>query len=310
MKEKLKKIILANIIFIIVIGTFWGCSKDKEEDNKNAINIYYTNKNQNTLLKKSYSPKATLTTDLVAELFNKMSTEPDKIDYFSAKPVNVNINKWSLTDNILTIDFDSNYTQMDNVEELLCRSAIVLTLTQLSNIEYVSFTINSQPLTDSKNNPVTMMKSADFVDISGANINSYQEVSLILYYANEKGDKLIPVNYKGLYSRNTSVEKIIIDRLIKGSTDDSLKRTVPNDLKLISVTTKDKVCYVNFDTTFLSDYTNVTPKVELYSIVNSLAELNYINKVQISINGETDKKFRDYVSLQYTFNRNLDIISE
>ena len=65
---------------------------------------------------------------------------------------------------------------------------------------------------------------------------------------------------------------------------------------------------MNFDSTFLEEALGVTPEVQLYSVVNSLVELPYVNKVQISINGETDRKFRDYVSLRDAFNRNLDLI--
>ena len=72
--------------------------------------------------------------------------------------------------------------------------------------------------------------------------------------------------------------------------------------------TKDGICYVNFDNSFLTESTDVSPELEIYSIVNSLCELSYINKVQISINGETNVKFKDSISLEYTFTRNLDIV--
>ena len=114
--------------------------------------------------------------------------------------------------------------------------------------------------------------------------------------------------YSGFYAQNPPVEKFIIDRLMKSPADQTLKSPLPSDLKLISVTTKDGICYVNFDSTFLEEALGVTPEVQLYSVVNSLVELPYVNKVQISINGETDRKFRDYVSLRDAFNRNLDLI--
>ena len=65
---------------------------------------------------------------------------------------------------------------------------------------------------------------------------------------------------------------------------------------------------MNFDDSFMTESTDVSPELEIYSIVNSLCELSYINKVQISINGETNVKFKDSISLEYTFTRNLDIV--
>ena len=52
---------------------------------------------------------------------------------------------------------------------------------------------------------------------------------------------------------------------------------------------------------------NATPEVTLYSLVNSLVELPNVNKVQISINGETNVVFRETYNLSTVFERNLDI---
>ena len=50
--------------------------------------------------------------------------------------------------------------------------------------------------------------------------------------------------------------------------------------------------------------------IPIYSIVNSLAELGTVNRVQFSINGSTNVMFRDTLSLDTTFERNLDCIGE
>ena len=54
----------------------------------------------------------------------------------------------------------------------------------------------------------------------------------------------------------------------------------------------------------------VDEEVSLYSIVNSLTEMTYINKVRISIDGETDRTFRGGIRLDEMFERNLDLIKE
>ena len=59
---------------------------------------------------------------------------------------------------------------------------------------------------------------------------------------------------------------------------------------------------------FLTPMNNVTSQTVLYSIVNSLVELPGINRVQISIDGNTDVTYRDNVSLTTVFERNLDLV--
>ena len=78
--------------------------------------------------------------------------------------------------------------------------------------------------------------------------------------------------------------------------------------KIISVTVQDGTCYVNLNNDFLSQPYNVASDVTIYSITNSLVELPNVNRVQISINGETNLSYREYMSLNTVYERNLDIL--
>ena len=52
----------------------------------------------------------------------------------------------------------------------------------------------------------------------------------------------------------------------------------------------------------------VSAEVTIYSITNSLVELSNINKVQISVDGETNITFREKFNLSDLFERNLDLL--
>ena len=70
----------------------------------------------------------------------------------------------------------------------------------------------------------------------------------------------------------------------------------------------DGVCFVNFDSGFLAQDYMLSEEVIIYAIVNSLCELPNINKVQISVNGDTDFVYRDEMTLQELYERNLDLV--
>ena len=72
----------------------------------------------------------------------------------------------------------------------------------------------------------------------------------------------------------------------------------------------DGVCYVNFDAAFTNEIVNVSDAIPIYSVVNSLCELSYINSVQILINGDSKVKFRDSISLQQQFEKDESLITE
>ena len=78
--------------------------------------------------------------------------------------------------------------------------------------------------------------------------------------------------------------------------------------KIVSVTTKDGICYVNLSEDFLSQPYSASADVTIYAITNSLVELSNVNKVQITVNGNTNISYREKISLNSIFERNLDLL--
>ena len=52
----------------------------------------------------------------------------------------------------------------------------------------------------------------------------------------------------------------------------------------------------------------MTESIPIYSIVNSLVQNTDAQKVQISINGETNRIFRESISFDTIFERNEDLV--
>jgi len=132
---------------------------------------------------------------------------------------------------------------------------------------------------------------------------------LLEYFADEEGTKLVPETREMFYDMNTSKERLIIDELMKGPTNTKLKATIPNDTKVISVTVNEGICYVNFDEGFLNALPDVLDSITIYSIVDSLSELPNISRVQILVNGKSDKNYNS-ISLGTSVERNLDYVKE
>mgnify|MGYP002243832114 CR=1 FL=1 len=92
------------------------------------------------------------------------------------------------------------------------------------------------------------------------------------------------------YNSNISREKLIVEKLMKGPETSAAKATINPDTNLLSVTTKDGICYVNFDKTFLKGAYDVKPQVRLFS--GQFTDTGTgVGKVQISINGENHVKY-------------------
>ena len=162
---------------------------------------------------------------------------------------------------------------------------------------------------DSTGNPVGPMQSTDFID-NISNVNSFEKTELSLYFADESGEKLVKESREVVHNINTSLEKLVIEQLIAGPGRPGLNPTLPKETKLINVSVNENVCYINFDSSFLNNTLEVKEYIPIYSIVNSLAAVSSINKVQITVNGSQDVMFRDSISLNQQFERNLDYNKE
>ncbi len=111
-----------------------------------------------------------------------------------------------------------------------------------------------------------------------------------------------------VYNSNISLEKLVVEKLVQGPMTQGAYPTINPTTKIVSVTVKDGTCYVNLSNEFLSQPYNVASDVTIYSITNSLVELSNVNRVQISVNGETNISYRENMSLNNVFERNLDIL--
>ena len=163
---------------------------------------------------------------------------------------------------------------------------------------------------DTKGNAIGLMNENTFLDNMGSEENATKITTMNLYFANKKGDKLKVQNCVVEYNANVAVEKVVVEQLIAGPVEAEYYPTIPKDTKVMSVTTKDGVCYVNLDTGFTGQGYDVLGSVTIYSIVNSLTDLPGIAGVQILVNGETNINYKNNISLETTFQRNLEVIEK
>ena len=303
------KRLLCIIICLILAALPAGCGKGKEPDASKA-HIYYINMEGTALVKKGYDLRGDSPEEEIENILKDMKKEPESIEYKSAFPKETAVTDWSLEDGKLDMYFSAGYAGMDAAAEVLLRSAVVQSLVQIAGVDYVDFFVDNNPLTDKEGNEIGYMRAEDFVKNTGSSIHSYQLANLNLYFANDKGDKLVKQEVSVRYNSNISVEKLIVEQLIKGPSADGSHPVIPPETKLLGISVKDNTCYVNFDEGFLGTGYGVNPNLTIYSLVNSLVEGGDASQVQISVNGETGVMYQSSVDLSKPLSRDLDIVEE
>lgn len=304
-----KRLLLILMVFFSI--TLISCKKKEETPlAENEYYIYYINSNMDALVESRYTSayKKNDVKGLVSDLMTQFLKVPDDLEALAALPDKVTYQGFDIDGNILYLNFDTNYQGMEVGREVLARAALAKTLTQIEGIEYISIRSGDQPLVNAFGENVGLISSNNFIN-SVSNINSFEKTTLLLYFSDESGTKLVTETRDVFYELNTSKERLIVDQLMKGPATEGLKATIPSSTKVLSVTINEGICYVNFDEGFLNVLPDVQDSITIYSIVDSLSELPSINRVQILINGKSNKKYNT-ISLGISVERNLDYLDE
>lgn len=298
MKKKIS-LMLLSLLFCLIMG----CSR--ETTPKEGVRVYYRELSGSGLVSYCYKPSSTEQDVVIDELWARLLQSNSEEERLSLIPSDLKLVRSVVENSSLELYFDSSYQDMDTVSELLFRAGIVKTFCQVEGIESVTFFVDEKPLTNSSYAPLGAQTAADYVDIVGNGLSSQKKATLTLYYANEKGDALVKKIQDVVYESSYSIEKDVINRLIQGPFGDGYYQTLPSNLQLISIGVKDKICYVNFDSSFLTDALPIDGNLIIYSIVNSLTELADVQRVQIMVDGDSNIVFRD-ISLGSPLERDLN----
>jgi len=298
-----KKFLFLLLLFVICLS---GCGKEEAVE---GYHIEYLNNEKDAIVKVPYEPKSTEKVALIEEFLIVLWSNSKSIEYRKPIPNDVELINYSLDGAMLTLWLDKDYYKMEQVEKVLCCASIVRTMTQIEGVDCINFYIGDSPLVDAQGNMVGALYADNFVENPGATINTIQNSTLTLYFANKDGDALIAETRNVHYSSNMSMEKVIIEQLLDGPDTEGLKSAIPSGTKLVSVATVDGTCYVNLDATFKNQDYSVKESIVIYSIVNSLSEQSNITQVQISVNGDTSGAYRDMYKLSDFYARNLDCVT-
>ena len=194
-------------------------------------------------------------------------------------------------------------------EELIERENIVIAMTKLGYIKRMPTDTYRTQNRGGRGVKGMSVNEDDIVDATGSSLSSYQTDTLTLYFADQNGSKLVKQEVDVHYSSNVLKEKLIVEKLMQGPSEEGAYPTINPAANLLSVTTKDGICYVNFDSTFLISAYDVLPEITIYSIVDSLVEGAGVRQVQITINGESNAKYMEKVDLSQPLNEEQDWIA-
>ena len=275
----------------------------------NAIRLYYLSNDLSSVLPVDYVPKASEPQQLCEEVSQQLAAVPESVE--GVAPISgFTVSDITMENGVVTLDVSKEYEMIDSTTEILARAAIVNSLCQLENVTGVQFLVEGEPLLDSAGEEVGEMNSDMYIFNTGREIRTYQMVRLHLYFADETGTQLVNTYRRVVYNSNLSMERLVTEQVIMGTSSDFAYPTLNPETRVLSVTTVDGICYVSLNAAFLTEPYNVSPRVAIWSLVNSLCTLPDIDGVQISIDGDTSYSFLETVPLKNPLTPDESLIAE
>lgn len=296
----MKRMFIILVCFLMLVS---GCSNGEEESKYKLYDANYVKK---IVEFQPYYPQSEDTQIMLDEIVQKLSMHDESGGAFL--PENVEILKYELKGDVLNVDLSSDYRKMDKNNEILCRAAIVKNFVQVPDVRYVQFSIEGEVFVDSKGNPIGIMNADSFLENSGKDITAYQYQKIQLYFTNEAGNKLVQETRNVYYTSNSTIEKVIVEQLIRGPKDTGHYATLPTSVQIYGVSVADGIAYVNLGQKFVDDALAIQQELPIYSIANSIIEAGNVTAVQISVNGQTNMVFRESMRLDQLYEKNVDIV--
>lgn len=298
----------------VLTGLFTGCtSSDNVEQqpyvSEDCCEIYYIDNITQMLKAENVIMDSEKQNEQVLSLFKKLSGIAKTEERSGVVPKGLEINSISIDNGTLTIDFNAVYNSMTAGEELAFRAAAVYTFTSLDFVDYLLITVDGSELKTAKGMLMGKLGREDVImngDISAEPTN--YEI-LTLYFENSEGSALSTEIREVQVNPNLPVERYIVEQVIAGPEDESLRSTVPYDTKIRDISTADGVCYVDLSVEFVNKQLGLEKDAlaAVYSIVNSLCEIEDVTKVQFLIEGEKLDSYRNVIDLSKPVEPNYDI---
>ena len=306
-----KKVLCILCTVILVFG-MTGCD-EKTDKQLMSYQVFYINSDGSGLTGKTYQLKDAKQ-DLVSvikELIIRLQT-PQEESLKSPIDEGIQVVDYQIKENQLSVYFSAGYNNKSGLDEILSRAAIVKTLCQIQEIEYVEFYVEDQPLMLS-GNAVGLMSQESFVDELNPQ-DQKQSKETVLYFANKQGNRLKKITTDITYNAAEPIARLLVEQLITGVSsiqnidETKLQSAVPSKTTLNNLTIRDNICYLDLSKDFEQQDPNVSSEVIVYSIVDTLCELPEVTKVQFSVDGEQKEKYGDLEGFNKPLERNLDLL--
>ena len=220
--------------------------------------------------------------DVVAFCLKQLFLLPRNEQSLSPFPPDTTVVSHTLRDGLLTVDISEEFKTLSGPSLTLAEACLALTLCALPEVSAVQITVDGAPW------PTTPAKSrfsaADFpLDTL---VLKPVDQPLTLFFVDPDTMTLESEVHLVIKRETEPTERYVMEKLLSGPLADDLMSALPADAPLLSVTTENDICYVNFSAAFYQIAPPFTHSLTIRAITRSLTALPDIRAVQFLKDGQ------------------------
>ena len=308
----MKKLFSAVLALVHACSLLTGCTVETQEEKvdsgSNQYYLYYVNKDETKVVKERYQLEQESAEFMLQDFTGILNAQEGSGDNLALLPSGVQLVTYRLNESLLELEFNSDYSKMSRAREILVRAGVARTFLQIPGVTGIKIFIESEELKDSKGQAVGVIDGNTFVEMWGSDKDAYRYDTFTLYFTDKTGEHLVAEQRNVYYKRILPRERVILEQLAKGPMVKGHYPTIPQETEILGVEVSDDVCYVDFSSAFSDSGIDIPVNTMIYSVVNSLLDTASADKVQISVEGDTEATLSDGTSLYSLFSKNTDLV--
>ena len=184
-------------------------------------------------------------------------------------------------------------------DTMLLMAAVTKTLFQLEAIDGIDLSLKDS-FGEIKEEQSFGRSSFYYYDYEEPALN---QENVMLYVPDDQGTMLRKVVVKETAAPQVSNQELIVRELVKMG-------VLPQNTKVNQVSVYGTTCYLDLSGEFLYSIGNSTPDLTLYALVDSIIAQTGIDNVQILVDGELEKTYRNVADISEPLSFNSDFVEK
>lgn len=298
MLKTIKDIRIFGIILVAILIMFMTAAylDNSGYDNESYLEVgaYFLNPATNMLERETRTLLKGTNEEMIYELLNDILIKgPLNSSLAKTVPEFVTFLRGELSENRfrLQLEFVTDGDIMTPEEELFFKSSLCWTMTELPMVTDLHIYINTREMLRADGRPVGPLNRENVKIDQPFSPFKTETYRVLLYFSDSDYLRLIPeerVIPVKTSSPNQDMAKDVVEQLIAGPSLPEHFATIPPETSIREVSTDGDICYVNLsaDVFLRTMAPDGDMRLTIYSMVNSLTELDDIKRVQFLVDSK------------------------